>query len=260
MQHLRMWGLSAILSGLLLTTWLIPSTNAQELELGRVINASTSDENVAALTFRAKSAGVLTVVVRSTDESDLILVVTDADGQQLPEGRSDQDIGGDNGAEQLAVTIPRTGTYVVRVETFLSGSADFKIGASWLAFADLEVAADPDGSPSTAIPISAGQQTISESINGALGDYWDWFVFSADGAGTLTVATRADEGDLVLEAFRENEFSEALERSDQDLQGINGNEALTLLVAAGQKLYFKVSSFSEGASVPYRLQIGFMPD
>ena len=260
MQHFRTLGLSAILSGLLLATWLIPSAMAQELELGRVIDAATSDENVANLTFQAKSAGVLTVVVRSTDDSDLILVVTDAHGQQLPEGRSDQDIGGDNGAEQLAITIPRAGTYHVRVETFASGSGSFKIGASWLAFADLEVAADPDGSPSTAIPISVGQQTMDDSINGALGDYWDWFVFSTDGAGTLTVATRADEGDLVLEAFRDNEFSEAWERSDQDLQGINGNEALTLIVTAGQKLYFKVSSFSEGAFVPYRLQISFMPD
>lgn len=260
MLYLRTWGLSAAVSSLLLTTWLVPSAKAQALELGRVINASTSDENVAAFTFQAKSAGVLTVAARATDESDLILVVTDADGQQLPEGRSDQDIGGNSGAEQLAITIPRAGAYFVRVETFLSGNTDFRIGASWLAFADLEVAADPDGSPSTAIPIGAGQQTISESINGASGDYWDWFVFSADEAGTLTVATRAEEGDLVLEAFREGDFSEAWERSDQDLQGINGNEALTLLITAGQKLYFKVSSFSEGASVPYNLQVGFMPD
>ncbi len=260
MQHLRIWSLSATLSSVLMTAWLVPSAEAQELELGRVINAATSDENVAALTFQAKSAGVLTVVVRSTDESDLIVIVTDAHGQQLPEGRSDQDIGGVSGAEQLAITIPRAGTYLVRVETFASGSGDFRIGASWLAFPDLEVAADPDGSPSTAIPIGVEQQAIDESINGALGDYWDWFVFSAEGAGTLTVATRADEGDLVLEAFRENEFSEAWERSDQDLQGINGNEALTLVVTLGQKLYFKVSSFTEGAAVPYRLQISFMPD
>ena len=71
--------------------------------------------------------------------------------------------------------------------------------------------------------------------------------------------SRADEGDLILEAYHPGEFAEAFERSDQDLQGNTGNEALTLLVEAGEKLFFRVSAFSQGASVPYRLQVGFIP-
>ena len=69
-----------------------------------------------------------------------------------------------------------------------------------------------------------------------------------------------DEGDLILEAFTPGKFTEALERSDQDLQGAGGNEALTLVGEAGEEFFFKVSAFSQGASIPYRLQVGFIPN
>ncbi|MCH1932971.1 pre-peptidase C-terminal domain-containing protein, partial [Shewanella sp. A25] len=81
----------------------------------------TSTGAAASYEFRAESAGILTVVIRATDEIDLVLAVTDADGQNLPEGRSDRDLGGDSGAEQFAVTLPRAGTYYVKVEPFGSG-------------------------------------------------------------------------------------------------------------------------------------------
>jgi hypothetical protein len=238
----------------------MPPVAAQQLELGEVTTAATSDSKIASLSFNAPAAGVLTVVVRSTDESDLVLVVTDGDGQPLPEARSDRDLGGNSGAEQLAVTVPRAGEYQVRVEPFGSGSARFKIGASWISFPDLEIPPDPNGSPSTATAIREGQEPFDESLDGTAGDYWDWFVFTAERAGTLTVTTRAEDGDLVLEAFEAGSYTEALERSDQDLQGVSGNEALTLIVTAGQKVYFKVSAWNEGAQIAYRLQVGFMPD
>jgi len=239
---------------------LVPSAGAQHLELGGVTTASTSDDKLADFTFSAPSAGVLTVVVRATDESDLVLSVADQDGQPLPEARSDQDLGGNGGAEQLAVTIPRTGTYRIMVEPFGSGVARFKIGASWVAFPELEVPADPNGSPSTATAVRAGQDPLLESLDGAAGDYWDWFIFTAEQSGTVTVTTRAEDGDLVLEAYDPGEYGEPVERSDQDLQGTSGNEALTLIVAAGQKVYFKVKAWDEGAQIEYRLRVGFMPD
>ena len=230
------------------------------LESGQLLEGFTGMEEFAAYTFDAGSAGVLTIVVRSMDETDLVLLVTDSDGQPLPNGRSDQDMGGDSGAEQFAITLPRAGGYQIRVETFGGSQAAFKIGVSWLAFPDLAVQADPDGSPSSAALIQIGQDTHSDAIDGAAGDYWDWFVLRAEKSGTLTVATRADEGDLILEAFSPGEFTEALERSDQDLQGTGGNEALTLVVEAGDEFFFKVSAFSEGISIPYRLQVGFIPN
>ena len=230
------------------------------LASGTVLEGSTGKEEGASFGFLAGSAGVLTVVVRSLDETDLVLLVTDADGQPLPEGRSDQDLGGDSGAEQFAVTLPRAGEYRVRGETFGMDEAAFRIGVSWLPFPDLAVPADPDGSPSTAILIRIGQDTRDDLLDGSAGDFWDWFVLKAEKAGTLTVATRAEEGDLILEAFGPGKFSEAMERSDQDLQGKGGNEALTLAVEAGDELFFRVSAFGDVGSIPYRLQIGFIPN
>ena len=258
MTHHEHWTVSGSLVSLILMC-VVPSVGAQQLELGGVTMSSTSDAKVAEFSFNAQSAGVLTVVVRSADESDLVLVVTDQDGQQLTEARSDRDLGGDSGAEQLAVTIPRAGSYRVQVEPFGSGVSQFKIGASWIAFPDLEVPADPNGSPSTATAIRVGQP-LQESLDGTTGDHWDWFVFTAEQAGTVTVTTRSEDGDLVLEAYDVGEYGEPIERSDQDLQGTSGNEALTLIVTAGQKVFFKVMAWNEGAQIDYRLQVGFMPD
>ncbi len=259
MRHRTVSHVVGAFAALLLAAGLASPAAAQQLELGRVVGGSTSDTDVATLSFRASAAGVLTVVVRATQDEDLVLVVADGDGQPLPDGRSDQDLGGVTGAEQVAVTIPRAGAYQVRVEMYGSGKANFQIGASWLPFPALEVPPDPDGSPSTAQRLTTEQQSISDSIDESAGDHWDWFVVTADRSGTLTVATRAPEGDLVLEAFEDGEFDSSLERSDQDLQGVNGNEALTLSVTAGQTLYFKVSMYSGGSAVQYRLQVGFIP-
>ncbi|MCZ6857391.1 MAG: hypothetical protein O7F70_05285 [Gemmatimonadetes bacterium] len=75
------------------------------------------------------------------------------------------------------------------------------------------------------------------------------------------MATRAPDGDLVLEAFDEGEYDVAIERSDQDLQEVTGNEALTVSVTPGQTLYFKVSTFgSAGGAIPYQLSLAFIPD
>jgi hypothetical protein len=230
------------------------------LRPGEILEASTDWEGKAEFSFQAGSAGVLTVAARSLNDADLMLMVTDSDGQPLPDGGSDQDLGGDVGAEQFVVTIPRAGQYEVIVETFGGGeSASFQLGASWLSFPDLEVPADPDGSPGAATRLVIGQDTHNDVIDGTTGDYWDWFVLRSDKAGTLTVATRTDGGDLVLEAFEAGKFTQPLEHSDQDLQGNGGNEAVTLVVDPGQEFFFKVSAFSEGVSISYRLQVGFIP-
>jgi hypothetical protein len=230
------------------------------LDSGKVLEGSTEWEGAAVYGFKTESAGVLTIVVRSENGTDLYLLVTDSDGQPLPNGRSDQDLGGDTGSEQFAVTLPRAGDYRIRVETYEETQSSFKIGVSWLSFPALAVPADPDGSPGTAVRIRVGQDTRSDSIEGTSGDYWDWYVLKAEKGGTLTVATRAEDGDLILEAFSPGEFAEAMERSDQDLQGAGGNEALTLVVEAGEEFFFKVSAFNPGSVIPYRLQIGFIPN
>ena len=231
---------------------------AQQLEPGRVVTGTASDQD-AVFQFRAASAGVLTVVVRATGEGDLSLVVGDEDGQMLPDGHSDQDLSGNAGAEQVTVTIPRAGVYSARVRTW-SGTVPFQIGASWLSFPALETPADPDGAPSRATVLTTGQQNVQDALDASTGDHWDWFVITADRAGTLTVVTRAAEGDLALEAYEPGSYLSPSERSDQDLQESGGNEALTLTVAAGQKLYFKVVEIGGGTALSYRLQVAFIPD
>jgi hypothetical protein len=255
-------GAAPLLAAVLLGTATSPGgAQTQEfLDPGKVVEGTIDSSGKVSYGFEASSPGVLTVVVRSANETDLFIVVTDGDGQPLPQGRSDQDLGGNPGAEQFATTLPRGGKYRVWIETYGEEASPFKIGVSWLPFPALGVPDDPDGSPGSAIPIRIGQDSRMDAIDGSDGDYWDGFVLKVEKAGTLTVATRAEEGDLILEAFKPGEFAEPMERSDQDLQGKGGNEALTLLVEGGEELYFRVSAFSEGASIPYRLQVGFIPN
>jgi hypothetical protein len=231
---------------------------AQQLAVGSVTSGTASDQG-AVFQFRASSAGLLTVVVRGTADGDLVLTVGDEDGQPLAGGHSDQDLNGNAGAEQLMVTVPRAGAYTVRVASW-SGTAPFQIGASWLSFPALELPTDPDGAPSRATALTTAQQSRQDALDHATGDYWDWYVITADGAGTLTVVTRAEEGDVALEAYLQGSFANPSERSDADLQGSGGNEALTLAVTAGQKLYFKVVDIGGQGAMTYRLQVSFIAD
>jgi hypothetical protein len=254
-----------VLSVLLALSVLGParSVEAQALEQltpGVVSEGQVGGEGYTAYLFEADAAGVLTVVARALDDTDLFLLVTDSDGQPVVDGRSDQDLGGDMGAEQFAVTLPREGSYQVRVEAFGGEGGQFRIGVSWLPFPDLALPPDPDGSPGSAVRLRIGQDARDDSLDGSTGDHWDWFVITSDEPGTLTVTTRAEDGDLVLEAFNAGDFLEPVERSDQDLQGTGGNEAVTLVVQPGEEFFFKVSAFSAGASISYRLQIGFIPE
>jgi hypothetical protein len=236
----------------------LASPRALTLPIGSTTPGTTSAGAVASYDFNAPSAGVLTVAVRATSETDLVLLVTDADGQALSDGQSDQDLGGDGGAEQLAITLPRAGRYSVRVRPFSLGLGEFRIGASWLEFPELERPADPDGSPSTASPMAVGEG-ISDTIDPSADDHWDWFSIRIGQSGQLRVTTQASEGDLVLESFSEGEFAEPVERSDQDLQEVAGNEAIVLAVTAGQTLYFKVSAFlSTGQAIAYQLTAGLI--
>lgn len=242
------------------TESVLASPRGLTLPIGSTTPGTTSTGAVALYEFNVPSAGVLTVAVRASSETDLVLLVTDTDGQALPDGQSDHDFGGDSGAEQLAITLPRAGKYLVRVRPFSSGLGEFRIGASWLEFPELQRPADPDGSPSTARPMAVGE-VINGTIDPSAGDRWDWFSIQIGQSGQLRVATEAPEGDLVLESFNEGEFAQPVERSDQDLEEVAGNEALVLVVTAGQTLYFKVSAFSSaGEAIAYRLTAGLIQD
>jgi len=235
----------------------VPAQAQQVLQLNQPMQGMASDSTPAVFTFSAESAGVLTVVVRGSGDADLQLSIADAVGQALPDGEADQDLGGDSGAEQLATVIRSPGDYQVRVSTWF-GSGNFDIVAGWISYPALGGPADPDGMPTAAAALVPGTP-IEDSIDPGAGDAWDWFKVTTDGGGVITVLTEAAEGDLVLEVFEDGNFAEAINRSDQDMQGVAGNESLTIQAAPGQTYYFKVSPvFASGGAIPYRIRAGIM--
>jgi hypothetical protein len=233
----------------------------QALTIGGTQKARADSDNPAVYKFVASGPGLLTVATRGTGSADLMISIADEDGQALPEGMSDRDLGGSSSAEQVVVALPARGTYSVRVEARGSGEAAFVLGASWLPFAELGAAPDPDGRPASARPLAVGKPH-EDVLDGAAGDLRDWFAVTPSEAGMLVVVIRgtdATEGDLMLEAFAAGAFTRAVSQSDSDMQGDRKHESVTVPVKPGEKLYVRVSMRSSRAPVPYRISAGLVP-
>ncbi len=223
--------------------------------------ATLGPSGATTYTFRAPAAGVLTVVVQGSD--DLSLAVTDVDGQSLPDGTTDADLHGKVGDEMLSLILPEPGTYRIEVRALGGdGGGMFTLSSGFVTMPDFARPADPDGRPSSARDLAVGANH-NDVINPEAGDHRDWYRIRVAEAGTLVILTRvADEfeGDLALEAFMGGDFTNAVSRSDQDLQGNAGRESLTLEVRAGDVLHVRVSSvFSSGGAQRYQISVGRMP-
>jgi len=230
----------------------------QQLTLGSVVGAATGgNSEPSVFAFNAETAGILTVVVRGQGDADLVIDVTDSLGQQLPAGHSDQDLNGDSGAEQVVVTIPMAGDYKVEISAWGEGGP-FDIAAGWVSFPALGRDPDPDGSPADATELVPGTP-IEDQIDGSSGDLWDWYKFTATEAVVITVLTEAAEGDLVIELYKDGEFGDYENRSDQDLGGVTGNESMTVQAQAGTTYYFKIApAFENGEAIAYKIRVGIM--
>lgn len=231
------------------------------LPLGAPQQGTATSAAPAEYTIAAKTAGVLTVAVQGT--GDLVIQVVDGDGQTLPEGTSDRDLNGNEGTELASVTLNEPGAYRVRVRSQgNSGSSTFQIAASFLGFPPFQRPGDPDGRPVNAKEVQVGK-AYEDTLDPSAGDNWDWFVFTPVEAGTLTVVTRqsgtGDAPDLVLELYTGGSFSNATERSDQDLQNNTANESVSLTVTAGQKVHAKVLHAFGSRSASYRLSSSLAP-
>jgi hypothetical protein len=237
------------------------SASAQTpLPLGDVSTGRLTADEAAEYTVEVAEAGFLTVVVRSQGDEDMHFTVTDDEYQVLPDGSVDLDVGGDMGAEQFVVALPWPGVYRVLVESYGFGGASFHVGGSFLPAEMAAAPSDPDGKPSGALELVAGGDH-EDTLDPAGGDAFDWYRMTATEAGTLTILTRADSGDLRLDLFLEGDFREAADSSDQDQGGVLGNESLTVDVAAGQTVHVRVgfSSVGTGEYVAYRIASGFIP-
>jgi len=232
------------------------------LPMGTPTKGSVADGAPAMFSATLASAGLLAVALTSeTTDSDLVLLVCDEDGQLISsEGRSDRDYQGNRGNEYVSVLLPEAGTYLVVVEySSGSGKAAFALSAAFAAAPALaSQSQDADGRPSRATAVTVGKP-LDDSLGG--GDTWDWFAVRAETAGTLTILTKAPEGDLKLEAYAEGNYRATIASSDQDLQGTKGNESLNVEVEAGQTVYVRVSTFFSGSdAVPYRFITAMIPN
>ena len=238
---------------LVVLCWVASPAQAQPpLPTGAPQQGKATSAAPAEYMVTAKTAGVLVVAVQG--EGDLALQITDSDGQALPDGNADRDMNGSEGTEMVSMLVPEPGAYKVRVRLQGGSSSAFQISGSWLPFpAFAQASSDPDRRPSQAKPAQVGK-VIEDSLNTPGGDSWDWFAMKMAQAGTLVIVTRRlGEGDtdLVLEAFADGDFARAAQRSDQDLQGNNANESVTLNVEVGQTVHVKVSGNFSSANTKY---------
>jgi hypothetical protein len=240
-----------------------PAAAQADLPLGGVEAGRIAGDTPADYRFAVDTAGILSIAVQGTGDDDLTLEVVDGDGQRVRNGYADDDLRGSYGTEQLSVTLPEAGTYLVRVAPGAAGVelGDFDLGASWLPFPGFAVP-DPDGRPSGARLVAVGEN-VEDSLDAADGDQRDWFVVESQAAGVLTLVLRGTSGepDLVLEAYTGASFAEddAAARSDQDQEGVLANESVSVDVVPGARVYVKVLGLFDGVTGGYRLSSGLIP-
>lgn len=239
-------GCSALVAAAPLQTSPLPLEGPADAEIGA--------DDTAVFTFDASGAGLLSVSVHTAGEADLYVEVTDEFGQQL--SVVDSDLMGHMGAEALAAPIRLAGTYRVVVHS-RGGDPRFRIVGAWLPTPGLEVAADPDGNPASAIALAVGAPH-TDRVDANAGDAADWFSLTLEEAGFVNVLVEAAEGDLALEMYREDQLTEVAERSDQDLEGVRGNESISARAQAGETLYFRVVSVFSAAATDYTIRVGIM--
>lgn len=227
------------------------------LPMGTAADGRVSSGGAAVYEVDVDHAGILAVQVHTTGDADLYLTVVDSAGQPLPDGRADIDAAGNLGTESISVVIRRPGRYTVRVETHGQG-ADFQVIGSWLSAPDLELPPDPDGLPTGASALQAGEPH-EDSLDPGEGDAVDWYAIRLEAGGMVTVVVEAADGDLALELYRGGDYATTDQRSDQDLEGNAGHESLTFRLAADELAHVKVVPVFSGASrIDYTIRMGVM--
>jgi hypothetical protein len=212
----------------------------------------TVDGGVSEWVVDVREAGMLAVAARADDDADLVLEVMDVDGQPLPEGYMDGDHGGSRGAEQVVVAIPWAGRYRVQVRELSDGAGAFELGAGFFAMRSVARREPAHARPGTALHLDPGQGAAGV-VDGPEGAAWQWFRLSPRFPGTLVIEVKATVGDLVLEAYRPPDFKAIWEASDQDLEGVLGNERLALPVGAGETVFLRVRDRDPAGRVDYQL-------
>jgi hypothetical protein len=227
------------------------------LPVGSSASGKASDDVPAVYSFAATQAGLLAVTLVGKDpEADLVIETFDEDMQPLDDGSADRDRYGHKGKEYLAVMLPEPGTFLVRIKARSREAAGFSVSAAFAPAPGFSQP-DPDRRPSKARAVTVGKP-VQDTLGGQ--DRWDWFAIRSEAEGTLTILTKAAEGDLKLEAFAEGNYTDDIARSDADLQDKKGNESVSFEVAAGQTIYARVTIISGDAQIDYKLITALIPN
>ncbi len=212
------------------------------LPIGSTISLDCPADEVRICELNLSEPGILTVAAYAGDEVDLSLNMADANGITYWDEPWNDDMGGDPGMELMCTYVREPGTYQILVKV-TGGDAGVRIGGSWLSYDPAELPrfglAGPVV-PDNAVPLEAG-----DSRNGRFDrnkdDLCDWYRFTAEDSGRITVTTRGPAGDLLLEAYDSKSLGAGpLVFSDQDIQRNTANEAVTLDVEQGKVYYFMV--------------------
>jgi len=248
---MRGWFHSGMLSvGLVFVSLNIASS--EELPLGKTVEVKTTDQKPAVFELKAEGPGMLSVFARAKSGMDIVLEIRGDDDAELDNNSIDLDYRGDQGAEQASWILPVAGNYTVVVRPhFGKKAADVVFGATWLPHPSLAGAA-PLGRKS-AVPIKTG-----EWIKGQIGAEKRimLYAFEAKEGGTLTVSTRAAQGDIVLKAYKDRiRDDQIIATSDQDLDGNTAKEIVNFSMERGLTYYVAVHPFGNGVmNVNFEIQ------
>lgn len=239
------------------------SVDVTSIETGQIFSGDFPfGEDVVWLSVDVSSSGLFAVALQGTGEGgDLTLAVYGPDYMEPELIFSDQDIGGDYTRETACTILPRSGTYYVKIGTY--EMSPFELITTFAPFGD-PLPEDPDGISVNAASIRMGEASrsegISDSIDGSAGDYRDWFRFTPEDNGLLTISIMADEdGDLILSAHGyENPLQSELGYSDNDFEGEMGNERLVIDCNMDEDILIQVRGYNENVTDSYTLRLNFM--
>lgn len=218
----------------------------------------------------APEDATVTLTSRSTGENDGDLVMEAYLDEDFSEYviRSDWDLDGDSAHE--TVTVGLNAGQVLHVKVAQWGFGRDQLSYQLDVTHTPGVVEPPQSGPSHFSGFSAGPGSaevrplaVDESRQGMFDDSGDarWYLITAPGPGELTLTTRStgeNDGDLVLEAFVDGEFSDWVAHSDQDLDGDLAHETVTLRLDAGQTVHLKVSQWAGGSeAISYHLTASF---
>jgi len=214
------------------------------------VSGSTTTNWPVTYRFKAAGPGLLTLGLRAKNGQDLAIDVS-SEGLTVPHGQINANFDGDPGAEQGTIALPSAGDYLVTVMPTSQNSRgiEFELVSSFLPFAGATGPASLKISEAKELVLGVKQPAAIE--RGAQGVILKYL---PKANAIVTVSTGNSTSDIVLWAYeKEIRRGKELQRSDRDMLGNAGNEAITLNMVAGKTYYFLVTPYSGRPAVQFEI-------